>query len=248
MKIIKCSGFGSAIDKIIKIMEQSKLEKEAAGPGFAVDQQQKATGLPIPAGPYGPQLQQHWQGLMKQHGNEINKMGEWAAKMGKQPMVAKDPKLSASLAQFGQLIAGLPNSPQSIPQLQQQIQVMHVQLQDFWLKWQKAYQTGHTFMSDSTTRLKAFDAFVGKILNIKGFQNAATPIADPVQPAAAPAASTMQRDNPIERGNQLPKGLTSPFLKNKQQAPRGVKPPMANSKKTTKQSESVGFGFGGLAK
>jgi hypothetical protein len=66
---------------------------------------------------------------------------------------------------------------------------MHQQLENFWLKWRDAYQRGHEFMSNSTGRLKAFEAFVAKTLNIKAFQNAATPI--PQGPPPANSAQNM---------------------------------------------------------
>lgn len=114
---------------------------------------------------------------MKDSGPHIAQMGQWAQKMAAQPMVAKNPNLSASLNGFAQTIAQLPNNPQSVPQLQKQIEGLHGQLEDFWLKWRDAYQRGHQFMQQSTNQLKAFDQFVNKNLNMKAFQNAGQQIA-----------------------------------------------------------------------
>lgn len=154
---------------------QAPAAKPAAAPA-AAPAQKPGSQLPIPAGPHGPALQQEWMKLMQEAGPSIAKMGQWAQQMSKQPMVAKDPQFAASLNQFSQTIANLPQKPQSVPELQQQIQGMHKQLENFWLKWQDAYQRGHQFMRSSTDQLKAFEHFVNKKLNMKGFQNAATPV------------------------------------------------------------------------
>jgi len=146
--------------------QRNKPPAPAATPPAAAPAAAPAT----PAGPYGAQLQQHWQQLMQQHGTEINKMSQWAAQFVKQPMVAKDPQLAASLTQFTQIIAALPTDPTSVPKLQAQMQALHSQLENFWVKWQQAYQRGDDFMKNSTQRLKAFDHFVTKTLNVKGLQ------------------------------------------------------------------------------
>lgn len=170
------------------IAPPSPAGKAPAAPGKAPGGSATEVGPPTPPGLYGQQLQQHWNQIVKDAKPGIDGLAKWAEKMARQPMVAKDQAFAASLGNFVRMLNALPDNPQSVPLLKGQIQNMHGQLENFWLKWRDAYQRGHQFLQQSTNDLKNFEQFVNSKLDIKAFQG---PVAQGVAQEAGSDKTTI---------------------------------------------------------
>lgn len=220
MKLTKCGGIGEALEQIWALTQKTAQAAPAAAPVqqvgptevYKFDQQGRQVsnppqGLQFPANQQprgvqapnlpgnrtpgqGQQLVQEWNKMMQIHGKDLSEVSAWAKKMSSQPMVAKDPNFSGALNQFAGLIDQLPNSPQGMPAAKEALAGIHAQLNNFWVKWQQAYQKGHGFLQNSDIRLKAFDKLLGNI-DIKAFSKYPAAPA----PAAPPAGQNAGNQN-----------------------------------------------------